>query len=97
MSTTSVTIPFDACICEGQVSRPRSNCWATSHDLNQRGQRLLREQADQSERQADAYRTILNTISVLQIDEGTKDLEIRRLTEQEAEFRADAAHIRSYL
>jgi hypothetical protein len=30
-----VTIPIDACICEGRVSRPRANCWATTHELRE--------------------------------------------------------------
>jgi hypothetical protein len=27
------TIPFDACICDGKVRKPRPNCWATTHNL----------------------------------------------------------------
>ena len=30
-----VTIPIGACICEGRVTTPRRNCWATTHDLKQ--------------------------------------------------------------
>jgi len=26
-------IPWDACICDGRVSRPRGNCWASTHNL----------------------------------------------------------------
>ena len=26
-------IPIDACICESQVTRPRGNCWAETHNL----------------------------------------------------------------
>lgn len=29
----AVTIPIDACICDGKVIRPRRNCWATTHNL----------------------------------------------------------------
>ena len=29
----AVTIPFDACICDGKVAKPRANCWATTHNL----------------------------------------------------------------
>ena len=29
----AVTIPFDACICDGKVAKPRNNCWATTHNL----------------------------------------------------------------
>ncbi|MCD6056504.1 MAG: hypothetical protein K0Q89_34 [Thermomicrobiales bacterium] len=27
------TIPIDQCICEGEVNKPRTNCWATQHNL----------------------------------------------------------------
>ena len=32
-AATVVTIPFDACICDGKVAKPRTNCWATTHNL----------------------------------------------------------------
>lgn len=32
-TVTVVTIPIDACICDGKVTKPRPNCWADTHNL----------------------------------------------------------------